>query len=137
MDAAGRFFLDSEEFAALLGGAAQEMSGRAWSELNAAFAIDPDGRVARAVASRETFSNILVSWPAEGERLEAELSGLPAFDRNRAFRGYRGFGVCRDVSQVERLARAGDRPAAKELAAGAGRDIGRRPARRKAPPPWL
>src|SRR5262249_41408615 len=25
-------------------------------------------------------------------------------DRNRAFRGYRGFGVCRDLSHVERLA---------------------------------
>jgi signal transduction histidine kinase len=106
MDAAGRFFLDSEEFAALLGGVAQEMSGRPWSELNAEFAIDPEGRVARAVASRETWSNIVVSWPAEGDdrRLETELSGLLAFDRNRDFRGYRGFGVCRNVSQLERLA---------------------------------
>jgi PAS domain S-box-containing protein len=104
MDAAGRFFLDSEEFADLIGGVAKDMSGRAWSELNAEFAIDPEDRVARAVASHETWSNILVSWPAEGERLEAELSGLPTFDRNRAFRGYRGFGVCRDLSHVERLA---------------------------------
>ena len=104
MDAAGRFFFDSEEFADLLGGIAQDMSGRPWSELNAEFAIDPEDRVARAVASRETWSNILVSWPAEGERLAVELSGLPAFDRNRAFQGYRGFGVCRDLSQVERLA---------------------------------
>jgi PAS domain S-box-containing protein len=104
MDAAGRFFLDSEEFADLIGDVAKDMSGRAWSELNAEFAIDPEDRVARAVASRETWSNILVSWPAEDERLEAELSGLPTFDRNRAFRGYRGFGVCRDVSYVERLA---------------------------------
>jgi signal transduction histidine kinase len=105
MDAAGRFFLDSDEFADLLGGAAQDMSGRPWSELNAEFGIDPEGCVARAVASRETWSNILVSLPAEeGGRLEAELSGLPAFDRNRDFRGYRGFGVCRDVSHVERLA---------------------------------
>jgi PAS domain S-box-containing protein len=105
MDAAGRFFLDSDEFADLLGGAAQDMSGRPWSELDAEFGIDPEGCVARAVASRETWSNILVSLPAEGGgRLEAELSGLPAFDRNRDFRGYRGFGVCRDVSHVERLA---------------------------------
>jgi signal transduction histidine kinase len=105
MDAAGRFFLDSDEFADLLGGAAQDMSGRPWSELNEEFGIDPEGCVARAVVSRETWSNILVSWPTEGGgRLEAELSGLPAFDRNRDFRGYRGFGVCRDVSQLERLA---------------------------------
>ena len=82
------------------------MSGRPWSELAAEFAIDPEGRVAHAVASHETWSNILVSWPAGGDggRLEAELSGLPTFDRNRDFRGYRGFGVCRDVFQLERLA---------------------------------
>jgi PAS domain-containing protein len=106
MDAAGRFFLDSVEFSELLGNVAQEMSGRPWSELNAEFAIDPEERVAGAVASRETWSNIVVSWPAEGNdgRLECELSGLPTFDRNRDFRGYRGFGVCRDVSQLERLA---------------------------------
>ncbi len=106
MDAGGRFFLDSEEFAALLGSAAQDISGRTWSGLNAEFAIDPEERVARAVASRETWSNIAVSWPAEGdgERIDAELSGLPTFDRNRDFRGYRGFGVCRDVSLLERLA---------------------------------
>ncbi len=137
MDAAGRFFLDLEEFAALLGGAAQGMSGRPWSELNAELAIDPEGRVARAVASRETWSNILVSWPAEGAdgRLAAELSGLPTFDRNRDFRGYRGFGVCRDVSQLERLAarrrsatKTPDQPEAapadapaKEIAAAASR----------------
>jgi PAS domain-containing protein len=135
MDAAGRFFLESGEFAALLDGAAQEISGRPWSELNAELAIDPEGRVARAVASRETWSNIAVSWPAEGEgrRLVAELSGLPTFDRNRDFHGYRGFGVCRDVSQLERLAarrrsKASDHPEAtpayspaKEIAAAASR----------------
>jgi signal transduction histidine kinase len=115
MDAAGRFFLDSEEFADLIGDVARDMSGRPWSELNAEFAIDPEGHVARAVASRETWSNILVSWPAEDERLEAELSGLPTFDRNRAFRGYRGFGVCRDLSHVERLAARRRSAGAKQL----------------------
>jgi signal transduction histidine kinase len=106
IDAAGRFFLDSQAFVDLLGDGAREMSGRPWSELNAEFAIDPEGRVERAIASRETWSNILVSWPAEGddERLAAELSGFPVFDRNRVFRGYRGFGICRDVPHVERLA---------------------------------
>ena len=90
------------------------MSGRPWSEINAELAIDPEGRVARAVASRETWSNIAVSWPTEGDdgRLEAELAGLPAFDRSRDFLGYRGFGVCRDVAHIERLA-ARRRSAAK------------------------
>src|SRR5262249_39737745 len=33
-----------------------------------------------------------------------ELSGLPTFDRDRAFRGYRGFGVCRDVAALNTAA---------------------------------
>ena len=107
MDAAGRFFLDSEEFAVASAAPRRRScrAGRGPSSMPNS-AIDPAGRVARAVASRETWSNILVSWPVDGsdERLEVELSGLPAFDRSRAFLGYRGFGVCRDVAQIERLA---------------------------------
>ncbi len=37
------------------------------------------------------------------ERLPVELSGLPIFDRDRLFRGYRGFGVCRDIARIENL----------------------------------
>jgi hypothetical protein len=35
-----------------------------------------------------------------------ELSGLPVFDHKRDFRGYRGFGVCRDLPRINRLLRA-------------------------------
>ncbi len=105
MDAAGRFFIDSEEFADLIDAGAGQISGRLWPELNAELGLDPQQRVAAAVASRETWSNLAVSWPTStGERLEVELAGLPTFDRNRSFRGYRGFGVCRDVLQIEELA---------------------------------
>ncbi|WP_038378733.1 hypothetical protein, partial [Bradyrhizobium elkanii] len=37
-------------------------------------------------------------------RLPVELSGLPVFDRARNFAGYRGFGVCRDLDGLARLA---------------------------------
>ena len=37
-------------------------------------------------------------------RLPVELSGLPMFDRARNFAGYRGFGVCRDLDGLARLA---------------------------------
>jgi signal transduction histidine kinase len=40
------------------------------------------------------------------DRLPVELSGLPVFDRDRSFRGYRGFGVCRDLARINQLARA-------------------------------
>jgi len=38
------------------------------------------------------------------ERLKVELSGLPIYDRNRVFIGYRGFGVCRDIDRINVLA---------------------------------
>src|SRR4029453_19465740 len=63
---------------------------------------DPGEQVARAVATRDTWSGLSVSWPldAGAERLMVELSGLPVFDRDRLFRGYRGFGVCRDIARL-------------------------------------
>jgi PAS domain S-box-containing protein len=36
--------------------------------------------------------------------LPVELSGLPIYDRARNFAGYRGFGVCRDLDGLARLA---------------------------------
>ena len=68
--------------------------------------MDPEYRVAQAIATHETWSGLTVGWPIgdTGERLVIELSGLPVFDRARAFRGYRGFGVCRDLSRLCELA---------------------------------
>ncbi len=108
IDPAGRFSLGSEEFAGIIGTGAERVSGRPWSEINAEFGLDSAGRVARAIASRETWSNITISWPIDGsdERLEVELAGLPSFDRSRNFLGYRGFGVCRDIAHIERLTAA-------------------------------
>jgi PAS domain S-box-containing protein len=105
IDSTGRFSLGSDEFARVIGARADMVSGRSWQDLDAELRLDPAGRVAQAVASRETWSNIAISWPVEGsdERLEVELAGLPAFDRNRNFLGYRGFGVCRDIDRIERL----------------------------------
>src|SRR5262249_9703828 len=54
---------------------------------------------------RETWSGITLYWPVDGGgRLPIELSGLPVYDRNREFSGYRGFGVCRDLDSLEHLA---------------------------------
>ncbi|MGB7258862.1 MAG: histidine kinase dimerization/phospho-acceptor domain-containing protein, partial [Pseudolabrys sp.] len=66
-------------------------------------------KIARALASHDTWSGIVVQWPVNGqdsghdERLAIELSGLPAFDENRNFIGYRGFGVCRDIERLSAL----------------------------------
>jgi signal transduction histidine kinase len=108
MDADGRFVVGSNEFATLVGSHIMTAFARPWTEIATALTLDPDHEVARAVATQETFSGITVLWPVDGtsERIPVELSGLPAFDRARRFRGYRGFGVCRDVARINRLLRA-------------------------------
>jgi len=108
IDDAGRFTFESDSFATLIGPATTQALQAPWSEIAARFRLDPDGAIARAVAARETFSGLIVPWPVDGssETLPVELSGLPVFDRERAFRGYRGFGICRDVARLEALATA-------------------------------
>ena len=113
MDADGRFTIASDEFLQLIGARAA-LLGRRWRDIAAELKLDPADQVATAVASRETWSGITISWPISAPpgsdrhselRLPIELSGLPVFDRDRSFRGHRGFGVCRDLAQINGLGR--------------------------------
>ena len=105
MDREGRFSLGADEFTRLIGPHTTASFGRLWSEISAAFGLDPDGRVMKAFATRQTWSGITLNWPVDGAaHLPVELSGLPIFDRTRNFAGYRGFGVCRDLDGLARLA---------------------------------
>jgi signal transduction histidine kinase/PAS domain-containing protein len=108
MDADGRFVVGSDEFIELVGPKTTAAFGRKWSEIAAELKLDPDNQIARAVSSHETWSGIVIPWPVDetSDRLPVELSGLPVFDRDRSFRGYRGFGVCRDIARINQLARA-------------------------------
>jgi signal transduction histidine kinase len=105
VDAEQRFTVNSEEFVALMGPATAAAFGRPWPELAAELSLDPEGQITLALASHETWSGLSIGWPVGdgSERLMVELSGLPVFDRERIFRGYRGFGVCRDVARLATL----------------------------------
>ena len=102
MDAAGSFDIESGDFVRLAGPRTAQALGRPWSEFTRLLGLDPQGHVAQAVASQDTWSGITIDWPVDGtdEKLTVELSGLPVFDRNRVFGGYRGFGVCRDARKI-------------------------------------
>ncbi len=105
MDAEGRFSIGSDEFTRIIGMRTTAGFGRLWSEITDVFGLDPEGRLARAVQTRNTWSGITLLWPVDGSdaRLRVELSGLPIYDRTRNFVGYRGFGVCRDREGLARL----------------------------------
>jgi len=106
MDEHGHFSLGQDEFTRLIGTRTAAAFGRPWLEIAETLDLDPDRRVADAVATRESWSNIIVNWPADGTgaRLPVELSGLPIYDRAGEFLGYRGFGVCRDIDGMAQLA---------------------------------
>jgi PAS domain S-box-containing protein len=106
MDEDGRFTLGSDEFITLSGPSTASANGRPWQEVAEQLRLDPEGQVARAIATHDTWSGLAVPWPVDGSRepLPVELSGLPVFDRDRVFRGYRGFGVCRDIGRLTALA---------------------------------
>jgi PAS domain S-box-containing protein len=105
MDEANRFFLGSDEFTRLIGARTATGFGRPWHEIAETFGLDPAGRIAEAIATRDTWNGITAYWPVDdGGRLPVELSGLPVFDDARNFAGYRGFGVCRDLDSLAHLA---------------------------------
>jgi PAS domain S-box-containing protein len=102
MDADERFMLAASAFADAMGPRTAAVVGKPWAEIASALALDPEGRVAKAIASRDTWSGVTIAWPTEteGETAIVELSGLPVFDRDRTFHGYRGFGICRDAPRT-------------------------------------
>ena len=106
MSEEGRFTLASDEFVGLIGPQAATWLGRTWQQINSDPGLDPEDQIARAVATRETWSGLTVLWPVDdgAERLKVELSGVPVFDRDRVFRGYRGFGIRRDLARLDALA---------------------------------
>src|SRR5262245_8061326 len=108
VDQEGRFGVTSPEFLGLIGPGIAAALDRPWVDVAAELALDPEGHFARVLASHDTFSGIQLSWPIEGtsERLPVELSGLPVFEGTRSFRGYRGFGVCRDLARLAAIAAA-------------------------------
>lgn len=99
MDAEGRMTLGSDDFAETIGPQSAAALRRPWREVAAELGLDPDNQIERAIASHDTWSGIVVALPVDGtdQRLPVELSGLPVFDRERNFRGYRGFGICRQA----------------------------------------
>ncbi|ACI53680.1 PAS/PAC sensor signal transduction histidine kinase [Rhizobium leguminosarum bv. trifolii WSM2304] len=97
IDAEGRFNEVSHEFAEAVGPHASEIIGSAFGDVAALFNLDSDGKLAEALARRDTWSGKTILWPVEGTSLvvPVDLAALPTYTRNRDFDGFRGFGVVR------------------------------------------
>ncbi|WP_075215045.1 ATP-binding protein [Mongoliimonas terrestris] len=97
LDHALAFAFVSEDLAGVVGPAAAPRLGDTWADLAARMDLDPRGRVQSALARHDTFTGLTVDWPVDGGmlRLPVDLAGMPVFARDRAFRGYRGFGIAK------------------------------------------
>ncbi|MFC6655168.1 ATP-binding protein [Roseibium salinum] len=103
MDIDQRFTFLSDEFSDVMGPETTDIVGQTWEEVAERFGLDARGLIARALDRRDTWSGKTVDWPVTGAplRVPVDMAALPAFDRNRKFEGYRGFGVCRTADAVE------------------------------------
>jgi PAS domain S-box-containing protein len=92
---------------------AESFQGRDFADVAQYLERESDGRLGRAFRDRATFSGIEVLWPITdaAAAVPVGLGGLPAFDRDHRFDGYRGFGVI----HLERLAAAEPRPFLAEV----------------------
>ncbi len=102
-DAQTRLTLASQDVVDLLGPKTAAVLSHSWIEIAQTLNLDPQGQITNALTARETFSGIVVSWPVDDDRLAIEMSGLPVFDREREFKGFRGFGICRDAESIEKI----------------------------------
>lgn len=106
----GQIVLISPEIANTVGLSPSDIVGQTWSGLAERYGLSGGERLTRALDHHDTWSGVVVDWPMGGDMaLPVELAGLPVFDRERRFRGFRGFGVVREAP----------RPMEKKLATAA------------------
>ncbi len=92
----------SEGLAEAVGREAANLIGRDWAAISSELGIDPDGVIGELLRRGDTWSGITVDWPVAGTvyRVPVDLAALPNYDRNRDFKGFRGFGVCRTADFI-------------------------------------
>lgn len=131
-DAADKVTELTPPLAEVVGKEAANILGRDFGDVAKYLDRAPEGPLARAFARHETFSGVEVFWPIAGAAaaVPVGLGGLPAFDRERNFDGYRGFGVI----HVDRLTDSTLRAFMEDMAAAAPEPVPEPPAA-DAPPP--
>ena len=100
-DAANRFLFVSPGLGQLVGRTSQVV-GETWHDVACRLKLDPDGRIAEALARHDTWSGLTAWWPVEDSdyRIPAELTALPVFGIDQSFQGFRGFGVLKPGDAV-------------------------------------
>ncbi|MCB1421568.1 MAG: PAS domain S-box protein [Nitratireductor sp.] len=87
----------SDGLAAAVGERSADIIGKHWKDVAAERGFDEDNAILNLLSKSDTWSGRSVLWPIEGTDMcvPVDLAALPAYDRERNFDGYRGFGVIR------------------------------------------
>ena len=105
VDEERRFTSVSAPLAEAVGPAFADLEGRRWEDVAEDFGFDDDGAVRRLLDRGDTWSGRTVMWPVQSDgsghlRVPVDLAGLPAFDANRRFVGFNGFGIARTADAI-------------------------------------
>lgn len=112
-DADGAINSISNEFVAAVRHSPEQLIGKLFTDVAAQFDLDPDHDITALLERRDTWSGRTVLWPIAGTDLRApvDLAALPAYNRDRGFEGFRGFGVIRLAESIVDPAARGMEPA--------------------------
>ncbi len=96
-DADGKFVDISDAFLSATGFEADTIIGQTLRSLKSSIGLVDAGNVADLFDRQGTWSGRSVMWPIKdgSTAMPVELAALPVFSRDRAFEGFRGFGVAR------------------------------------------
>ncbi|GLQ36892.1 hypothetical protein GCM10007908_05120 [Rhizobium albus] len=105
----GLFSEVSPEFGKTIGPNAADIVGRSFEDVATVFNLDPERKIIDLLHRRDTWSGKTVMWPVQGTPLvvPVDLAALPTYSRDRAFEGFRGFGIVRVAEAVEDAGRLG------------------------------
>jgi PAS domain S-box-containing protein len=110
-DAAHRFVKITGELCDLVGCMTSRLVGRSFLDVADELGLDPEAKLRDALHKGETWSGLEILWPVEqaDAAFPMTLGALPAYDRNRHFEGFRGFGVIH-VTQLQEIEAAPQAP---------------------------
>ena len=122
-DAEGRFSHIGEEFASVVGPAA-DVVGLHFRDVADRLGLEKGGEIADLLHRRDTWSGRAVLWPVSGAglRVPVDLAALPVYDRDRNFEGFRGFGVARFGEMTPDTDAAREPPREQDLPADEAED---------------
>ena len=94
-DAGDRLTAITGQLCDVVGCAANTLEGRPFVDLVQACGPEAADRLQHALARRETWSGLELLWPVSASRagVPVVLGGVPAYDVQKKFEGFRGFGV--------------------------------------------